>query len=121
LKNVLELEHQTTSAPISICYGEKVYTKYMLKHYGFNNYTIDKSAVTTILTNNRTGKYSIVVGINKLEDVYQLKGLIVHELSHVVTELMNEYGFVCDEFRSYTLQWLYQEVMVFIDNLLKIQ
>lgn len=116
---MLRLDHQLTSTPISICYGEKAYKKLMSRDYNLFDESISKSAVTTILTNNKTGQYSIVVGINKCDDVYQLKALIVHELSHVVTELMSEFGFTCDEFRSYMLQWLYQEIMLFIDKLLK--
>jgi len=46
------------------------------------------------------------------------KSTIVHELSHIVTFIMDKYGFVCDEFRSYLLGYLYEKCMVWIDKVL---
>jgi len=111
--NTIKLIHQATETNITFCYGAKAYSKYMKKQHGLIEH-IEKGAITTILTDN-TGKYCIVVGIKKLENISVLKALIVHELSHVVTELMIEYNFKCDEFRSYTLQWLYLEIMTSLD------
>ena len=113
IKNTLELAHQITGTQITFCYGAKAYSKYMGKEFQLVG-SIPKGACTTIVTNNST--YRIVVGIRKIKDVYRLKALAVHELSHVVSELMKEYGFTCDEYRSYTLQWLHTEVMPFIDK-----
>lgn len=67
------------------------------------------------------GEYSIVIGLKKYKDIYSLKALIVHELSHAVTMYFNEYGFKCDELRSYTLQFLYQEIMPFLDGIIQEQ
>jgi len=117
MKNTIELIHQATTTKITFCYGAKAYSKYLKKKYGVIGH-IEQGGVTTIVTNNNTGKYNIVVGVKKLEDIYPLKALLVHELSHAVSELMKEYGFVCEEFRSYTLQWLYQEIMPFLDKIL---
>lgn len=115
VKNTLELIHQATTTKITFCYGEKHYKKYLKKQYGCIEH-IEQAGVTTIVRNDSTGKYAIVVGVKKFEDIYALKALIVHELSHTVNELMKEYGFMCDEFRSYTLQWLYQEIMPSLDE-----
>ena len=115
MKNTIELIHQATTTKITFCYGAKAYSKYMKKQYGVIEH-IEQGGVTTIVTNNNTGKYGIVVGVKEFEDIYVLKALLVHELSHTVSELMKEYGFVCDEFRSYTLQWLYQEIMPYLDE-----
>ena len=117
MKNTLELMHQATTVKIAFCYGRKTYIKYMKNKYGCNE-DITQGAVTTIVTNNITGNFAIVIGVRKKLDIYPLKALLVHELSHTVSELMKEYGFKCDEFRSYTLQWLYQEIMPFLDEIL---
>lgn len=63
-----------------------------------------KTIVTYIDLN--TDKYSIV----------DIKGLLVHELNHIVTEVFNTYGFSCDETRSYMLQALYVKVVTIIDK-----
>lgn len=52
----------------------------------------------------------------ELYDVYTLKSLVVHELSHVVTEIFNAYGFNCDETRSYMLQCLYLKCIKLVDK-----
>jgi hypothetical protein len=49
-------------------------------------------------------------------NIYDLKGLLVHELSHVVTEVFNEYQFSCDEARSYMLQRLYITAAKIVDK-----
>lgn len=113
MKNTMNIIHQTTGTPIAFCYGAKAYKKYMKKHYGLDE-EIPHTACTMILTKKNT--FSLVIGTKKLENIYQLKGVITHELSHTVTELMQYYGFECDEFRSYTLQWLYQEIMPALDE-----
>ena len=112
MKNTIELIHQITATKITFCYGAKAYSKYMQKQFGLSE-QIERGAVTTIVENSNT--YRLVVGIKEFKDIYQLKALIVHELSHTVSELMKRYGFVCDEFRSYTLQWLYQEIIPSLD------
>jgi len=109
-----KLTHQLTGTKITFCYGEKAYAKYIEKHYGLIG-KIKSDAVTSIFKSNIDGKQSIVVGAKEREDIYELRALIVHELSHTVSELMDEYGFKCDEFRSYTLQWLYMEIMPALD------
>jgi len=117
MKNVITKELQFTQTNISFCYGEKAYIKFMLE----NNYpegAINIDATTSIIT-NKTGFFTIVIGIKKRSCVYSLKGLVVHEISHAVTEWMLYYGFKCDEVRSYALQFLYQEFMLFLDERLQ--
>ena len=36
-----------------------------------------------------------------------MQGVLIHELSHVVSEIFLRHGFNCDELRSYLLQHLY--------------
>ena len=112
MKNTIELIHQATTTKIAFCYGAKAYSKYIKAQFGIKE-QIEWCGCSTELTNS--DKYEIVIGIKKYKDVYALKALLVHELSHTVSQLMEYYNFECDEFRSYTLQWLYQEIMPALD------
>ena len=112
VKNVLELIHQPTGTMITFCYSAKAHREYMKEQFSQDDelYCGGRCNIVT-----KGSEFRLVVSIRKNKDVYALKALMVHELSHCVTELMNEYNFDCDEFRSYTLQWLYQEIMPSLD------
>lgn len=118
IKNTLDIILQTTNTRVTFCYGEKAYNKFIKKQFDVNEY-IEKGGVCTSWRHNEV--YSIIVGVKKYKDVYSLKALIVHELSHAVTMYFNEHGFNCDELRSYTLQFMYQEIMPFLDNIIQKQ
>lgn len=112
-KNTISIIMQLTGTKITFCYGHKAYHKYVKKNLKAIEY-INEGGVCT----SWKGKdFQIVVGVKKNKDIYALKALIVHELSHAVTQYFNEYGFKCDEQRSYTLQYLYQNIMPFIDEI----
>jgi len=120
VNNVLEIDLQTTATRVAFCYGSKAYRKYMEEQFGLElESEITASGCTQVVTNNNTGAFRLVIGVKKIKDIYELKGLVVHELNHVVTEWFNHFGFNCDELRSYTLQYLYQEIMVSLDKKLE--
>ena len=112
MHNTLEVELQLTQTTVALCYGRKAYRKYMLSTYGDGiTTTFDYAGATTVVHNTNTGKLSLVIGVRKVKNVEELNGLLVHEISHAVTEWMNEFGIVCDEVRSYTMQLLYMELV----------
>ncbi len=98
---------------ITFVYGANKYSKFVLSKYGIDN-TIYTTGTTLILTNN--SKHDIVIGVIKLKNIYQLKAIIVHELSHAVTEIMKNIGSECDEVRSYMLQRFYEDIMPVLDE-----
>ncbi len=112
IKNTMEFVHQSTGTRIVFCYGAKAYAEYIKAQFGVDE-KIEWCGCSTELT--KVDEYAIVIGIRKYKDVYALKGLLVHELSRTVSQLMEYYNFKCDEFRGYTLQWLYQEIMPTLD------
>lgn len=118
MNNVIKIKHQLTGLNIYFAYGKKAHKKVLLKKFQLDDsYTGD--AATTIVENNNS-LIGFVVSIDKeIKDVYQIKSLLVHEISHVVTSIMDKYEFSCDEFRSYNMQFLYIEMVKFLDNLLK--
>lgn len=113
-KNILEIEHQTTGAKIIFCYGAKTYHKHIRKLFKVDEY-IENYGVCTAWNEK---EFMIIIGVKKSKNIYGLKALVVHELSHAVTMLFNEYNFNCDELRSYTLQYIYQEVAPFLDEII---
>lgn len=115
VKNTKELIHQATGTEIAFCYGDKALRKYYAEQTGMEEY-LEHLGTTFILTRDKD--FRLIIGVKKSLDIYSLKSTVVHELSHAVTEIMNYFGFDCDEFRSYTLQWLYVEIIPFLDSLI---
>lgn len=117
MKKAQKVVHQVTGTQIVFCYGAKTYTQYIKNNFGLDEH-ISKSGVSTEIINEKENKYAIVIGIRKHKNIYSLKGLLIHELSHTVSQLMQQYGFNCDEVRSTTLQWLYQKFVPALDEIL---
>jgi len=107
------IRHEIANFDIYFCYGFKSFNK-VGKKLGMN-YDISKYGGATA-TKNSTKE--ILIGVDKYEDIYEVKALVVHELSHCVTSIMESMNSNCDELRSYTLQWLYIEVMKYLDDLI---
>lgn len=111
MKNTLKLTVQLTGTPITICRTRKAYDKHMRKHkLDPSDYTELCIGVVTELE-HPDGGYQIVVGLAEDDDPLELACTVVHELSHVVTAIMTRCGMVCDETRSYMLEWLYMETI----------
>lgn len=93
---------------VNIYYFEskKKYDKYCKKH------KIDEpmysDGLTTVLT--KGSKIGFLITIDNVEDQLEWEGVLVHEISHVITELFKWYGFSCDELRSYLMQYIYQSI-----------
>ena len=58
------------------------------------------------------------IGIKKWNDPLQLKGLIVHEMSHAIDYIMRENDLVDTECRAYAMQSMYQIAISFIDDVI---
>lgn len=116
MKNVLTIEHQLTQIPITFCLTDKSYSKYLMKEHNIKDCHIEFGGCCTTLTMDRDNKLHIVIGIKYIENVYSLKAMLVHELNHATTKLMNFSMIEDDEYRSYTLQWLYLEIVPFLDK-----
>ena len=63
------------------------------------------------------GKHDILVVLGKSRDIIGQKGLLVHEISHAISFIMDWYNIECDEFRSYAVQYLYGEMVRKIDKM----
>lgn len=114
----LKIKLKIIEPNIIFCPNQEIYEKEMEKYKNLENYfyTLNTDATTTIL---KRDNLNIIIGIKERHNIYEAKALIVHELSHAVTEVMNHYGFICDEFRSYTLQSMYLDVIPYYDNYLE--
>ena len=97
---------------IVFIYGKKKYERY-LQNYGIK---MTMTAEVTELTNS-SGQ-DLVIGTRKLKDPVRLKAMIVHEISHAVTFIMERHGINDDEFRSYAMQYIYKEIIGELDKVL---
>ena len=71
-----------------------------------------------MLLDRHNCSYEVCIGVKKWEDPIQLKGLIVHELSHAIDYIMSENDLTDTEYRAYTMQSMYQTAMCFIDDII---
>ena len=119
MKNVIEVYSSTVTKveKVWLCYGHKRYKKFTEKRYKFLNDEILKSGVATLWDRN-DGSYEVCIGVKKWEDPIQLKGLIVHELSHAMDYIMRENDLTDTEYRAYSMQSMYQTAMYFIDEII---
>lgn len=118
MKNVIEVYSSTVTKveKVFVCYGHKTYRKFSNKRYKAVS-DIEKSGVTT-LWDRHDGSYEVCIGVKKWEDPIQLKGLIVHELSHAMDYIMRENDLIDTEYRAYAMQSMYQTAMCFIDDII---
>ena len=118
-KKVIKVYSSTTTKvdKVFLCYGHKAYKKFSEKRYKSEDSKITKGGVA-VLYDRHNGSYEVCIGVKKWEDVIQLNGLIVHELSHAVDYIMRENDLTDTEYRAYTMQSMYQTAMCFIDEIL---
>jgi hypothetical protein len=117
IKNTISIQLQLTGTHITFCYTKKAYKKFCKKRFNTRS-EYHHIGVSTEFLNHNNINYEIVVGVSENKDVYGLKSTVVHELSHATNQWMEYYGFNCDELRSYTLQYLYLNIVPFLDELL---
>ena len=118
-KNTILIYESTVTKvdKVWLCYGSKTYKKFSEKIYKCFTEEITKGGVTT-LWDRHNGSYEVCIGVKKWEDVIQLKGLIVHELSHAIDYIMRENDLTDTEYKAYAMQSMYQNVIPFIDDIL---
>lgn len=120
-KNIINISSDIVPCDVYFCYGKKSYNNNMdyYREEGFKINDVSSDAVCTFLRDHKEGISKIYISIPKFKkgtDIYSYKSLAVHELSHAVSFIMEEFGFKCDEFRSYLLQKLYIDAMVYLDE-----
>jgi len=115
-KNSMDIILQTTNARVTFCYGKKSYKSYMKEHFNEDFNEDEEEDFGGITSTRSDGNLCLIIGIKKTENINFLKECVVHEISHAVTTYMRYYGFECDEVRSYTLGFLYNEIMPSLDS-----
>lgn len=119
-KKYLDISIDMFPVKIIFCPNPEIHYNYLSRFHKWmteDEKYFNTNAVTTVV--NESGNLNLVVGLEDMEDIYLAKGLIVHELSHVVTQTFNHLGVNCDETRSYMLQRMYINVMTFYDKYLE--
>jgi len=118
----LKLNIQLSDTTVIVCYGRKEYSRAMLEYTEESDY-ISKDGVVSRLKFNSNNKPIYIVGFTKYSkkkgiSLLGLKGLVVHELSHLVTMLMEDSNIRDDEYRSMLLQMLYTDVISWMDGII---
>ena len=122
MKNVIEVYSSTVTKveKVFVCYGHKTYRKFSEKRYKSNSEEIIKGGVSS-LWDIHNGSFEVCIGVKKWKDPIQLKGLIVHELSHAIDYIMRENDLTDTEYKAYAMQSMYQNVIPFIDDIISKQ
>lgn len=118
-KKYLDISISIFPVTIIFCPTKEIQENYTKKYHSWmsdEQREYDSNANTLVVTEE--GQLSLIVSLDNVKDVYEAKSLIVHELSHVVTETFKFLYIDCDETRSYMLQGLYKDVMKFYDKYL---
>lgn len=118
MKNVKKIyeSNMTFIKTVYFCYGNKAYKNITEKINNNNEFKqIEKDGITDLWKNNN-GSYTIVIAVRKIKNVIQLKGLIVHEITHATDFIMRQNDFTDMEFRAYCNQVMYQSAIEWIDN-----
>jgi len=116
MKNVLKLKFDLTYQDITFCYGRKAF-KETMKELTNEETDITHGGVCYRLRSGNKIRYIVgVIKPGRNHHITSLKALIVHELSHLTSMLMEDSGIKDDEFRSHTLQWLYEIIIPYVDN-----
>ena len=119
MKNVIEVYSSTVTKveKVFVCYGHKTYRKFSKKRYKADSEEIIKGGVSS-LWDRHDGSFEVCIGVKKWNDSLQLKGLIVHELSHAIDYIMRENDLTDTEYKAYSMQSMYQNVIPFIDDII---
>ena len=117
MKNIKKLIFDLTYQHVTICYGKKAYREIMEELTGGVD-EISKGGVCSRLTSPTGIQYIVgIVKPGKSHHITAIKALLVHELSHLTTMIMEDSNIWNDEFRSHVIQWLYEEIIPWIDEL----
>ena len=81
-----------------------------------SQYFLNSDAKTIDMNHAKHGHRIIICIDPRQFCVYQVKGLIVHEIAHAVDFMMTVHGFEGMEFRAYLQQHLYIEIMKYYDK-----
>ena len=118
MKNVKKIykSNMTFIETVYFCYGQKAYKNATEKINKCNEFKpIEKGGITELWKNNN-GSYIVVIAVKKIKNIVQLKGLIVHEITHASDYIMRQNDFTDMEFRAYCNQAMYQSAIEWIDN-----
>lgn len=110
-----ELIFQITNTKICMCYGKKEYKSTILREMNYDDKLTNSCEGSSVLL-HREDYTVIVVGVAKKNNTLELNKLLIHELSHTVSQIMENYGITCDEFRSRSLEYLYGVFMSYISK-----
>jgi len=101
-----------------LTYGTKAYARYVKEELGEED-VLNSAGCTSSFIDHETGIQTIIIAVVKRRRFVSekhFKSIVIHEMSHATTYAMQRMNMVDDEFRSYTMQWLYKKVMPYLNK-----
>lgn len=96
--------------------GAENHNSFIDKYKTGSDWYLNNDGLTTDLWNDKKGHIVMISITNNPFDVYEIKGLIVHEITHAVSFIMSRHGFICEEMKAYLSQYLYIKIMKYYDK-----
>lgn len=118
MKKIKNLKISLDFIPSDVMFfmGEENHNKYVDLCKMGEDWYLTNDGLTTDLWSDEVG-HSVMISItSKPYDVYQVKGLIVHEISHAVDYIMTRHNIKDEEIRAYLSQHLYIQIMKYYDK-----
>lgn len=107
IKNI-ELKHLMFNELI-LCYGLKNYKK-VIDKYGLDYIVgLTTTGQCTTFYYEVENKRKLIIGLKKKSSSKEVKNILLHEIVHAVTFIMEAHAFECDEYRAYTTCSLFEE------------
>lgn len=108
MKNILRTKIDLFGTPVIVCFGAKAFKKVIKKEHGIKDGTELLDSLGKYVSLVHTDyPLTLVIGIEDTPNMLDIERTLVHELSHAVTQIMEYFGVVCNETRSYMLDYLY--------------
>jgi hypothetical protein len=112
-KSIVDLNLGFIPSTVLFIYGFENHAKFLKKNKV--EVTEDVSKLAGFVEELEAEEGHVLLVVVDSDDL----GVLVHELSHAVTAIMEHYGFDCDEFRSYLLESLFVGLMPFYEMVQK--
>ena len=119
MKNVWEIELDILDTRVCFCYGTKAYNKHIRTVYGLTA-PMSKTAIAVDVT-DKQGYTEYAIGVEAFDNhtmsSLEYTALIVHEITHIVSMLIDYTGIDNDEFRCVVTQYLYSKIMSIVETI----
>lgn len=110
--DVMNVNLDIFQTKLTVCFNKDSFDNTLKSMYGSEKEF--GSGITLTLEKDNLVEY--MIGIKDNSDIRSVKSLIVHEITHVVSNILNVTGIEDDETRAYLTQYIYVVVIKAYDK-----